>query len=287
MIVMAAVFVAFGMAYEFSCSLTAVILHECAHARAAKKFGYALNEIKIMPYGAALCGNVDMSVKHEVIIAAVGPIFNLAIGLLFAALWWLMPSSYMFTQTFCVCNIYIGVFNLLPVYPLDGGRICLALLSKKTNARKAYTVIRIVSAVIGLTAVALFVLSAFYTPNPCFLSVGLFMVASALIPDERARYRSLFSLSGARRRLSRPTETRVFATSSETTAAELFKLLDADKFTVFDVYDENMRRVARLDEAEIVEAVKERGYTVTAGEINVYIESKSNLFGKKTAAKHS
>lgn len=266
MLIMAAIFVAFGMSYEFCCSLTAVILHECAHARVAKRFGYTLNEIRIMPYGAALCGNVDMSVKHELLIAAAGPIFNLVIGLIFAALWWLVPTSYMFTQTFCVCNMYIGIFNILPVYPLDGGRVCLALLSRKFKRNKAYIAMRIVSAVFGVVAIALFVLSAFYTPNACFLSVGIFMVASALIPDDRARYRSLFSLGSAARRLSHPLEIRRYAVSTDVRLSSLFKLLDTDKYTVFDVYDGDMSPICVLDESSLVSAIKDMGYVATAGD---------------------
>ena len=258
--VMAVLFVAIGMAYEFACCFTAVVLHEFAHAKLAKKLGYALNEIKIMPYGAALCGAVDIPPKHEMMIAAVGPAFNLVLGTVFAAMWWLVPSSYAFTGTFCVCNLYIGIFNLLPVYPLDGGRIAFALLSTRLKRRKAYRVMRIISFVAGLIAVALFCVSAVYALNPCFLSVGLFMIVSALIPDERARYRALFSLGGRRSRLTRPTDVKISAVLESTTAGELCSRLDPDKFNVFRIYDDGMTVVGEIDEIALIEFVKTDGY---------------------------
>lgn len=98
MAVMAVFFVATGMAYEFACSLAAVMLHECAHARVAKKLGYELNVINLMPYGAALCGDVQIKSAHEVRIAVAGPLFNLVLAVLFAALWWLAPATYLFTR---------------------------------------------------------------------------------------------------------------------------------------------------------------------------------------------
>ncbi len=266
MLVMATVFVAFGMVYEFACSLTAVILHEFAHARVAKKLGYVLNEIKIMPYGAALCGTCDMRPRDEAIIAAAGPTFNLVLGMVFAAMWWLIPSSYLFTQTFCVCNIYIGLFNLLPVYPMDGGRILFAALSGKLKRKCAYKICRIVSAVIGAAAIALFVVSAVYAPNICFLNVGIFMVASAFIPDARARYYALFAFGSRKKRIEMPFETRIYAVSSASPLAALCRALDPDKYNVFDVYDDEFKSVGRVGETELVELVQNYGYSVTIGE---------------------
>ncbi|MDE7463644.1 MAG: M50 family metallopeptidase, partial [Clostridiales bacterium] len=267
MLIMATVFVAFGMAYEFACSLTAVVIHEFAHAKAAKKLGYALNEIKIMPYGAALCGSEDIRPKHEVMIAAAGPALNLTLGMIFAAMWWLIPSSYLFTETFCVCNLYIGFFNMLPVYPMDGGRVLFALLGAKLDRRKAYIVCRIISALVGLAAIALFAVTAVYAPNICFLNVGIFMVASAFIPDNRARYYALFARSGRRARLKHTLEKKVFAVSSSTTVAELCRTLDPDRFTQFDVYDDDVGFVASISEAELVDLAKTHGYEHNIGQL--------------------
>ncbi len=270
---MAVLFVAIGMAYEFACCFTAVILHEFAHAKVAKRLGYELNEIKIMPYGAALCGSVDMSSKHEIAIAAAGPVFNLVLGTVFAAMWWLIPSSYAFTGTFCVCNLYIGIFNLLPVYPLDGGRIAFALLSSKLKRQKAYLVMRIISFAAGITAIVLFCVSAVYALNPCFLSVGLFMTVSALIPDERARYRALFSLSGRRERLQKPIDVKICAALETTSVGELCSRLDPDRYCVFRIYDGGMNKVGEIDEGELIEFVKAYGY-----ENNASGMLKSNSF---------
>lgn len=267
MLIMAVVFVALGRTYEFACSLTAVILHECAHARVAKRYGYALDTIRLMPYGAALCGNVDMRPKHEAIIAAAGPIFNLVVALIFAAMWWLIPTSYLFTQVFCMCNIYIGVFNLLPVYPLDGGRIALALLSPKLGRARAYKIMRIVSFVFGIAAIGLFILSAFYSLNVCFLAVGLFMTVSALIPDARATYKPLFALAERKSKLNRPRDTRFYSVNGSSPLSELCAALDPEKVTVFRVYDENMRYLGELDENALFDAAAKVGYEEKAGKL--------------------
>ena len=263
---MAVFFVAFGMAYEFACSLTAVIVHEFAHAKAAKKLGYALNTIKIMPYGAALNGSAELSPKHEILIAVAGPAVNLVFGLIFAALWWLIPVSYAFTHVFCLCNIYIGVFNLIPVFPLDGGRMLLALLSFKVKRRKAYFIMRIISVVFGVAMIALFVLSAVYALNPCFLAVGLFMVCSALIPDRRSQYYALFALGGRKKRMSKPIEAKSFAVSSRAPVGQLIRSLDPDKYCSFDIYDEDLKFISRISEGELTDIAGMYGYGYSIGD---------------------
>lgn len=267
MFAMALYFVAARMAYEFCCSLAAVLLHECAHARVAKKLGYELNVIKLMPYGAALCGDVDLRPKHEVLIALAGPIFNLFIAVVIAAVWWFLPSSYMFTQAFCFCNVYIGLFNFLPVYPLDGGRVLLAVLSGRVKRKNAYRIMRIVSIVFGLIAVALFILSAFGSFNLCLLSVGLFMTVSAFIPDDRARYRALFAVGNRAERLKTPLEMRSYAVSSHAILADVCGALDPDRYTEFTVVDDNMNEHGRFTETQLIDAVKKYGYSESVEKI--------------------
>lgn len=267
MFIMAVCFTAMGLAYEFFCSLAAVLMHECAHARVAKKLGYELNTVKLMPYGAALCGDCDMKPWHEIRIALAGPILNLIVATLFAALWWLVPQSYMFTQAFCANNLYIGLFNLLPVYPLDGGRVLLAVMSSRMKRDKAYKITRIISAVMGLVAIALFAVSAIFSLNVCFLCVGIFMLVSAFIPDDRARYRALFAVGSRAARISEPLEVRKYVLSEDTLLSAVCGTLDADKYTQFDVFDRRMNKVGSFDETELIERVRTLGYEVKAGDI--------------------
>lgn len=265
---MAVYFVAMGMAYEYVCSLAAVLLHECAHGFVAKKFGYELNVIRLMPYGAALGGAGEIRPKHEAVIALAGPAINLVFALVFAALWWLLPSSYAFTEAFCVCNLCIGVFNLLPVYPLDGGRIAFAALSSKLNRKTAYKIMRIISAVFGLVTLGLFGLSFVYAPNLCLLSVGIFMVASALIPDRRAQYTSLFAIGTRRDMLKNPTEVRSYAVSENAELGSLISALDPERYSEFIIVGKSDASIrGKVSESEVIDAVKRFGYTVPAGQL--------------------
>lgn len=267
MFIMALYFVAMGMAFEFVCSLAAVLLHECAHARVARRLGYELNIIRLMPYGAALCGDVELRPVHESVIAIAGPLFNLVTAALMAALWWLVPQSYIFTQAFCAANLYIGLFNLLPVYPLDGGRVVLSALTARLGRKSAYKIMRIISAVFGIVALALFAISAVYAPNLCLLSVGVFMLISAFVPDKKAGYTALYAQANRAERLKTPLEVKRFAVNDNASVSDMLKNLDPDAYCEFAVLDGHMNTVAKVSESQLIDAVKSRGYGLTAGEV--------------------
>ena len=106
--------------------------HECAHSLAAAKLGFCLNRVVLMPYGAVITGNLDgISFKDEIRVAAAGPLCNLCTALFFAALWWLFPDTYAYTDTAFYLSLFIGAGNLLPFYPLDGFRIVEAASKRR------------------------------------------------------------------------------------------------------------------------------------------------------------
>ena len=151
-----------GFFVPFVSYLFATVLHEIAHASVAKRLGYVLNEFRLMPYGCALYGEFEWAKpSDEIRIAIAGPLCNLVLAVLCTAIWWLIPQSYPYTATFVTANVSLLFVNLLPVYPLDGGRIALGLLSKKLTRAKAYSSLRVVGYIVGISFALLFVSSCF------------------------------------------------------------------------------------------------------------------------------
>ena len=117
-------------------SALVAIHHECAHAFAAAKLGYKLNQIVLMPFGAMIDGDLQgISLKDEIFVAVCGPLCNLVTAGFFIALWWLTPTMYAFTDTACYSSLSIALINLLPAYPLDGGRVLKCALARGFYAK--------------------------------------------------------------------------------------------------------------------------------------------------------
>lgn len=138
--------VAFGLALMlalFAC----VTLHEFGHALAAQWFGIRVRDIVLLPIGGvAVLGGPTRNAVHELVIAAAGPAVNVGIlALLAPALLWAgepvagprslldpsgaAPSVATALHWLFGANVGLVLFNLIPAFPLDGGRILLALLA--------------------------------------------------------------------------------------------------------------------------------------------------------------
>jgi Zn-dependent protease len=143
--------VALGVAFTLAL-FTCVLLHELGHSFAARAFGLRVREIVLLPIGgvASLVGK-PRSPKHEIAIALAGPAVNLVIaamlGVAMAAfgLWprslepglLLAPSLPTFLLLLVSGNVSLAVFNLLPFFPLDGGRVLRAGLALRWGETRA------------------------------------------------------------------------------------------------------------------------------------------------------
>ena len=104
-------------------TLTA-LLHECGHIFCAHGMGFACSGIKLMPYGAAaVCEIEGISARDEVKLALAGPAVNAAVCVALAGLWWFLPDTYAWADTVMQANAVMLAINILPAYPLDGGRV--------------------------------------------------------------------------------------------------------------------------------------------------------------------
>jgi Zn-dependent protease len=114
-------------------SVASLYAHELAHALVARAFGIPVRTISLFLLGGmAHITRESPSPRAEFFIAVVGPVVSLAIGLLAAILGWafrdVAPPLAALGFWLAVTNIPLAIFNLVPAYPLDGGRVLRAVL---------------------------------------------------------------------------------------------------------------------------------------------------------------
>lgn len=107
-----------------------VVLHELGHALAARRYGIETAHITLYPFGgiAAIQGQPE-DPAEEVVIAIAGPAVNFALAALFGLLW-AMSGGLLLTALIGM-NLVMGLFNLIPAFPMDGGRVLRALLARR------------------------------------------------------------------------------------------------------------------------------------------------------------
>jgi len=140
-----------------------VLLHELGHSIAAQRLGIRVVDITIWPLGGmARMSEIPEDSRIEGLIAVAGPAVNFALAFLaivvgiFSGLSLLSPNS--FLTVFIVVNLLLGTFNLLPAFPMDGGRVLRAWFGRKGDwvgaTEKAVKVGRVIA--------LLFVFPGFY-----------------------------------------------------------------------------------------------------------------------------
>lgn len=156
----------------------ALFLHEYSHYFVAKKRGYELNNIFLGLNGLSIDLKTHIQAEDEFLIAIAGPIMNIVLCLLCSSFWWITPESYFFTHEFFNANLTLALFNLLPIYPLDGNRILNSILLEKLNIKKAKIIGNIFSIVLSAGFMGLFVWSCYHEINIYFLIFSLFFLTN-------------------------------------------------------------------------------------------------------------
>jgi len=104
--------------------LFAVLVHEFSHILVARHFGVRTDKLRLLPFGAEVCIDCAFLSKDKKIkILLAGPMGNIIFAIVCSSLLWLFPQFFMVVEILVIANAVPGVLNLLPIYPLDGGKI--------------------------------------------------------------------------------------------------------------------------------------------------------------------
>ena len=150
------------------------LIHECAHLITGIIVGFKPETIKISPYGFSInfkttCGDYNTKIKKanllsvkKIIIYSAGPIINLIIAIFAFMYWQISKYGSIFAigiDTIIYSNILLFFFNLLPIYPLDGGRVIKEIVYLCNGLEKSYYMTNSIS---NITVVILTIAASFF-----------------------------------------------------------------------------------------------------------------------------
>lgn len=156
-----------------------VAIHELAHTLLAVRFGGRVRSITLMLVGGvSQMSRAPTRPLHEAVMAAAGPVASFVLALACGAGYALTAGSadlQMALFYLAAMNFSLGVFNLLPAFPMDGGRVLRAALAARLGRQRATTI----AATIGKICAVCFVVLAIWSANLLLGLVALFVYAGA------------------------------------------------------------------------------------------------------------
>jgi tetratricopeptide (TPR) repeat protein/Zn-dependent protease len=139
-----------------------VVLHEFGHALACRQVGGQADRIVLWPLGGVAFVNPPPRPGPTLWSIAAGPLVNVALVPVTVGLWWLAakegwfgshPDAYRFIRSMAAINLVLLIFNLLPIYPLDGGRILQSLLWIFLGRSRSMRVATVIGVLCGIAGV--------------------------------------------------------------------------------------------------------------------------------------
>jgi len=250
-----------------------VVFHEYGHALTARKFGIETRDITLYPIGGvAKLEKIPENPKEEFYVALAGPVVNvliaaiLFIGLvIYAVLDSQVNINFIgnsFIERLIFANLILVGFNLIPAFPMDGGRVLRALLAMRLDYSRATRI----AASVGQVAAFIFAVVGFFS-NPFLILIALFIwvgaqgesqmvqVKAALrgIPNNRAMLTNFKTLSPYD---SISKVVQVMLTSEQ----KDFPVVNDSKVVGVLTQRDLMKRVKRKDEDAMVSSVMRTDY---------------------------
>ncbi|AOY76858.1 site-2 protease family protein [Clostridium formicaceticum] len=249
-----------------------IIVHELAHALTSIYYGIMVEEIELFPFGgvAKVDNYFEIDPFKEMIIAIVGPTSNF-IMLLVA----LILQSYIALQIdlvyfFIFANLTIGLFNMLPILPLDGGRILRAYISSKIGFKKATKIAIRCSKILAI----LLFLAGFHfglkaQENLFLCGIAFFLYIQTNKEKEMMGYTSVYQIVTKKKQLLEKGIMDVkYLTALESIdlrkAAQEFSTW---KYHFVTVINTKGKVLGNLSESEILDAMIKYNYRMTLGDL--------------------
>jgi Zn-dependent protease/CBS domain-containing protein len=245
-----------------------VLLHEFGHALTARRFGIGTEDITLLPIGGlARLERMPDDPGQELVVALAGPAVNvlIAAGLLalLSATGPLAPLSFLtmtegsFVERLMVINVFLALFNLLPAFPMDGGRVLRAVLAMRMEYARATQV----AATVGQGMALMFgLVGLFYNPFLVFIALFVWIGAS----QEAAMTQVRTALAGVPLQRVMVTDFRTLrATDTLHRAVELLLAGAQHDFPVMD----GEHVVGVLTREDLLKALARQGHASAVAEV--------------------
>ena len=239
-----------------------VVFHELGHSLVAMRYGYPIDSITLWFLGGiAQLTETPEDWRQEFAVAIAGPIVSVAVGAVSYLGFLAVPESFgaaRFVLAYlAVANVVLAAFNLLPGFPMDGGRVLRALLARdRTHARATK-----LAADVGKAFAVLLGIAGLFSGNIVLIAIAFFIYISAGGEAQQAVTKAALEGVAIERVMTPVAE--IDAVSPETSVADLIDRMLTERHTGYPVLrDGELVGLVTLSDAREVREVERDAYRV-------------------------
>lgn len=265
------VFFLLGYIENILISFFVVLLHELAHTVVAKIFNYKIKNIELFPFGgvARIEESIAINPKHEVMIALAGPIFNFT----------LIIMTYPFIEHiqnnekllfFIYTNLIIGIFNLMPIIPLDGGRIVRAYLAFLIGVKRSTKVVVKISKAISIIIFLWGCLLTKQSPENVFVPlISIFLFIAAHREHQMAVFIFMKEITQKKQYLLSQgiLNTKNLVAVKNTLLKDIMNQFTPRRYHIITVMDKKCNVIGVLTESQVLDGMIKYGMNVTLDQL--------------------
>jgi stage IV sporulation protein FB len=269
-----------GYLTKYLMALISMLLHELGHLLVALLLLKRVYAVKALPIGFnALVDESDCSLRESLLIYLGGPIVNilLLVSCLLINSYYLPKSDNMLF--FTSINLYFTALNMIPILPMDGGRILRNILSVKAGIFLAHNIIRRVSGFFSVLIIVLGIVQLYYSSyNFSLLAIGVYLLFFIKSDNMEAPLMNIKQIIYRRSRLLKkgiyPARHLVVIQSAFLNT--VIQSMDFDRFHIIHVLDDKMKLIKTFSEQELMDSMLNYNTDLTFGELIKLMENASS-----------
>ncbi|WP_267641106.1 CBS domain-containing protein [Haloarchaeobius amylolyticus] len=239
-----------------------VVLHELGHSLVAMRYGYPIDSITLWIFGGiASLSEMPEDWKQELQIAIAGPIVSVLVGVASAIAFVVVPAGYpaprFVVGYLALMNLSLAVFNMLPGFPMDGGRVLRALLAR----RRPYARATQIAAEVGKLFALLLGLFGLFTFQILLIGIAFFVYIGASSEAQQVVMKAAFQ-NVTVRDIMTPWE-RLNTIERDESVATLIQRMFQERHTGYPVLENGaLVGLVTLEDARSVPSVERDAYLV-------------------------
>ncbi len=260
-----------GFFAAYSAVFISMLLHELGHIAVAGIFGVRTDIFSVSVLGfSASIQTSRCSRKESIFVYSAGPALNLLFFFTALILEHILPGEQEYFKLLAASNLYLGLFNLLPVMPLDGRQLMYVLLHGSLGSQAGGRAVRVLAWFVSVLLTAAGVYQVLITTfNASLMMIGLHTMIVLRTTRLESALMSMREIIYRRSRLARRGiyAARDLVAMKDTLLRESLKSMDFDRFHIVYVLDDDLHIIGTFTENQIMDALVEHDEELTFGEL--------------------